>query len=342
MKNLKVKEVSSNTKKEDIPKVCFHNFDLQIEIGKWLGILESDKSYKLPTLLSKYNFSFKIEKMLVPRKKRKEIEFKFRELLYQIGLEESFYYIKIIDIKLDSIHISLEGEKENIDILLQYGIVDWDFKLISKNEKEKRIYRFIKNKMQLELLSYTCNNAEHGNLVEHEIHPELACFKLKQNGKYLSIQIEKPSNKKFDYTNGFRIQQEQELNDYLLSLSFPIQIEQVYRKICEILNFSIEEYPTINIVNSMYGKGETDLISIKKGILQQFMETQNGRKISIDGKGNWTYTSETVSASSDGFYSFHTRENNPDKLNKVLLPSDDFHLIEEEVKKFKIFVKSIF
>lgn len=91
-----------------------------------------------------------------------------------------------------------------------------------------------------------------------------------------------------DYT--FRMKNEEQLQQYLLGLSFPLKIDEVYKKIVEISIDSINEYPNFNlkVERKLDEKKQktTGRISLNYGQLKIFTMTIEGKTISIDSDGN--------------------------------------------------------
>lgn len=111
-------------------------------------------------------------------------------------------------------------------------------------------------------------------------------FVLKITKKINICSIDKDEygiDKKYELNN------EDKLINYLVSLKFPILIDEVYKKICEIsLGNDVSEYDFIHIYALKEGK-QTDFIEISRGEWQRFGRTQNGKTIVIHQNGYWSY-----------------------------------------------------
>ena len=97
--------------------------------------------------------------------------------------------------------------------------------------------------------------------------------------------------------SSYELDNENLLMNYLSSLNFPVNIIEVYKKICEISLGNIDEYRNFSltitkIINSTGEEKVTDTINLTNGKLEQFKITREGKSISIDKFGVWNY--ETV------------------------------------------------
>lgn len=94
----------------------------------------------------------------------------------------------------------------------------------------------------------------------------------------------------FEYSTR-RLENEKELQRYLMNLTFPISIEKVYKDICEISLGDVSKYSRIvlqccdNKKNGMV----SDLIVLENGNLEKFGMTKNDKTMFIDKYGNFSY-----------------------------------------------------
>lgn len=91
-----------------------------------------------------------------------------------------------------------------------------------------------------------------------------------------------------------RLDNEEELEKYLTSLTFPVQIDEVYKKICEITLLNPSEYGSFCLeVSKLENSGtkiiSTDVVLLKDGNLEKFGMTVNNKTVFLDNKGNWSY-----------------------------------------------------
>ena len=88
-----------------------------------------------------------------------------------------------------------------------------------------------------------------------------------------------------------------EINDlerYLVSLDFPIVIDDVYKNVCNILSLEQSIMEMFNlVVTKNINKRQPDMVMdeilIEKGVLERITKTSDGRSITLDRDGNWSY-----------------------------------------------------
>ena len=85
-----------------------------------------------------------------------------------------------------------------------------------------------------------------------------------------------------------------DLEEYLVSLEFPINIEDVYNKICDLLSLeqSLMKMFSLSVTKNV-GKKKVDLvldnILIQNGNLTKFIKTSGDKRITVDMNGNYYY-----------------------------------------------------
>lgn len=158
------------------------------------------------------------------------------------------------------------------------------------------------------------------------------------------------------YGAGFstrKLDNEKELMKYLVGLTFPISIVDVYKKICEISLGDVSKYSRIVIrcCNVKDNVKETDLIVLEDGNFGEFGITKNDKTIFIDKYGNYTYrmsdltTDVEISISSDDRTKceISTKDGNcmDEYIDSLLVVTDinDARYEKEETKKL---VRTIF
>ena len=201
----------------------------------------------------------------------------------------------------------------------------------------------------MELQSYTIKNSENGNSCYRYLSPYKAYFTL-ENGEYcFLIEIDRPKSIKVDVFSNyvFRLKNEEQLQQYLLGLTFPLKIDEVYNKICEISTNCVEEYPNFEIrverkIDKKNNK-KTDLISLKHGRFNQFIITKNGITISIDNNGNWSYDSQKfiISQNNNGNINYSLNSTSSDELFNVATPFEHYNEVSQEVEKVRKLTKDI-
>lgn len=146
---------------------------------------------------------------------------------------------------------------------------------------------------------------------------------------------------------------EKELEEYLVSLDFPIKIDEVYKRICEIIGKDIDKYNIFKIevsenkiTNNGFKKYNTiDIIKIDNGVIVEFGMTINNKTVFIDSDNNWSYKIMkddgrviSITKSNDNFN--YQVSNNKD-MDFEMLFSQYFEEAKNEVDNVKTRVRSI-
>lgn len=85
-----------------------------------------------------------------------------------------------------------------------------------------------------------------------------------------------------------KIENELELQKYLMGLIFPISIDKVYKKICEISLGDVGKYSRV-VLSVFKNDINTDLIDLSNGNLERFGMTKNNKTVFLDNKDNFLY-----------------------------------------------------
>ena len=103
------------------------------------------------------------------------------------------------------------------------------------------------------------------------------------------LKVDKPYDLQNPKEHYYRLNNEEELVNYLSKLEFPIEIEEVYKKICEIsLGENISEYPFIHICVTKEGMA-TDTLDIDEGEWHTFRKTKGDKTVVLYQNGTWEY-----------------------------------------------------
>ena len=213
-------------------------------------------------------------------------------------------------------------------------------------QNEKKFYTYQRpyektDKPQLYLRQINIRNASNNNTLERTfIYYD--GFYLKNNQYYLSINVKIPdSMKKSNLDNDiFRLKNEDELQQYLLGLTFPLDIREVYKKLCDISLNSIKEYPLIELeirkqVDEINFK-TTDKIILKHGTLCNITITKEKNTYIIDSDENWTYSSPELVISREGGFINYSRDSIPyDEISNITSPAEQFREINEDIEQVK-------
>ena len=343
----------------EIPKVIFEDLELQVTIGQWLGILSSRQGFGTEGITFYTHLSAEelMKKTNISAKDLDNISKKFGELFKMAGVDNSETCVLSQYDKEKftfNCHFNNAGDSANISMRWGDPIENMPELKIDYHNNSKTYYfnESYENKpMKLSLEHYTLTNPENGNEVYRYLSKYRSSITLRNEDYQLTIENEKPINIEFDIFNDrdyvYKLRNEEELKQYLLGLSFPITIDEVYKKICELSLENVSEYPMLSIkveknINST--SLTTDLIYMNNGQLTKFVITRNGRTISLDNKDNWSFkTSEvTVSQNNEGIVNYSLHSIPKDMLDGVIKPSDLMKTVNQEVENVKTLSKTLF
>lgn len=324
LKKEKLKDYTSN--------IIFANYELQVEIGEWIGIFPEYRKHCL---------SFR---------QKDEISKKVEQLLRKLGFGN--FELCIIDnnknvICKDMLSFTCCFNNDdrnvlNIELNRPVNLYEEAFKvtIYYKNIIKTYICSDIDELIKLDLESFTIENEQNNNLYTRTFSKKSIYINLENNSYSLIIVIQtNDSNNKISV-----LKNEEELEEYLLGLSFPVKIDELYKKINNISLDDISKYPNIliRVENKEFDK-VTDFINLENGLMDAFAMTRDGKTFSIDNKNNWSYesTSLAIKKNVKGEINYSLRVNSFDDMLQVGLPYEQFNLIEQEVEKTKGLVKSL-
>lgn len=354
-KRKKEKESLDISKKENellnIPKVVFEDTELQITVGQWLDILPSRQGFGNSgvTFYMHLGAEELMKKLNISPKEMKEIETEFGFLLKLVGIEETeVCTLNQFDRDNFSFHCHFNSGSD-ATISLRWGsFMDSPPKFIINYQNESKIYSYWKDstkKIELTLESYSTKNEKNGTSCFRYLSPYTAYFTIQNKEYTFSVEIGNPTPSKTYSNKAFKLKNEEELREYLLDLSFPFEINEVYKKICEISIDSVHKYPRFKLEVEKKldekNKKTTDKLSLAYGQLERFIIVRNGKTISIDSNGNWSYDSEKLTLSQkEGEINYHFTI--PSKeLSTIASPLEQYSAVCEEINKIKILTKNI-
>jgi len=223
--------------------------------------------------------------------------------------------------------------------------------LIVTNHDESRCYKIINkdNKnIKLELL-YHKKRINDKITLFHRIENNSSIFVI-DNGDYeLTLEI---------YTDAKISKDEfKDLEIYLSSLIFPIEIDKVYSDICNILSLDQDIMEMLNlVVTKNIGSKKPDIVMdeilIENGVLEKITKTTDNISVTLDKNSNWSYskiddsrifTVKYQEESSDKYrYVYHDNSKNKDGY----FSKEDISLIKDsaiiEIDNMKKLVKQKF
>ena len=340
----------------DVPKVVIEDLELKVTIGQWLGLLYSQKGFGKSGFMLYTHLSAEelMKKVNIPDEKMQEIVTKFGFLLKLAGIENAeTCTLDQFDKDNYSFNCHFSNSDDDAKITLRWAeIIDLGMEITINYQNESKTYDYYwleseEKQTRLELQRYTIKNPENENSCYRYLSPHNVYFLL-SNGEYsFSLEIERPKNIEFDVSsnNKFRLENEEQLQQYLLGLTFPLEINEVFKKVCEISTNSIEEYPIfkIEVKRKSDEKNDktTDIVFLNHGQLKKFAITKGGKTISINNDGSWSYDSEKliVSQSDKGNINYSLNSLPSDELLNVSNPFEQYSEVSQEVEQVRKLTK---
>lgn len=203
-----------------------------------------------------------------------------------------------------------------------YGYMHFGEHIVLTNGEDMVNYGFDNaNKKDFQLLNYTLNNKDNGNTLTR-IYKECGFHIILKNENY-SLTIELESRSKLNLLEDLEdLEAERDFEDYLLGLTFPIAIEDIYQKFDALYLIIKELYSKLSIKVEKKAEDSfvvTDVIHLKYGEVIDFAVTRDGKTIMLNN-GGWSYRTDNVCVyqKENGLYDIHLQ--NVD-LNKFYIPS---------------------
>ena len=264
---------------------------------------------------------------------KKEIVRVLNELLMKIGIDtnkicilDSYdYYTKTINCYL------LHGNTK-FELSIYDGRISIDF---NNGSREYRYYNDRNKGTELALINQTFTIGD--KVYREEFHDYNRNIDLRYEDYTLSIEISIPS-----YTKGYDDNSRENayeinstaLRNYLLSLTYPIDVKETYKNINEILNDSIKNYSDfkISVYKRVINKDVLiDGIYLTNGDIKSY--TRSGKTISFGENDNWTYDNENLYISQkDGIVDFSIKSVSPEILSKCNPPFVIYTAVCKEIQ----------
>ncbi len=340
----------------DVPKVIFKNIILEVTIGQWLGIFSSlvgrgNSEFKIYTHLA----AEELMEFLSPSSKDLDIvALKFGALLKSIGVDSSETCV-LGDFDKDKFTFKchFDNSGEDVSMKASWGDgIDFGPELTIESEKESKTYDYISEYKErpasLHLQHSTIKNPDNDSSCYRFMSPYSLSLSLSNGSHNLELNISRPNYNVDDprRDEDFVLKNEDELRQYLLGLSFPINIGEVYKDICRISIDSVRSFPKFKlIVKEKTDKDKekiTDMVSLSYGNLEKFVMTKDGRTIGLDGDDNWSYGLGNLSLSQqDGAVSYSLSAVPQKEFLAVASPFEQLDKANKEVNQTKVYVKTI-
>lgn len=315
--------ISPTNKEENIPKVEFKDGEVLELVGNWICQNSDEKRYK------------------------NDIEKQFGYLLKLTGIDSTETCI-INHVRSYLFNCYLKGAKDEARIKLFNGDNEdcAEFEINYNDMVQKRFFYHPAHNNGEVLFKpniYTIKNQNNENTLIRNFDVYRSSFAI-SNGEYnFSLVVadkfgnKKSHNEARNYVSV--VPNEQAVMDYLLDLSFPCTIEEVYKKINRLSLKDIKSFPHVVLKIEKKGK-KTDAIELVDGAWAEFTRTNNGETVSLDNKGVFTYRDRLV-ALEEGMLTIHTpvKQISEDML---ISPIKELQKIEKEVQKVKRIAKNTF
>ncbi len=333
-----VSVISAHQEIKDVPKVIFKNEQLQFLVGQWLGISSSQEKVNITEIVKKFGFLLKLV----------GIDSNEICVLDQLDEHNFSFYCRFIHHN-NTAKISLEWGN-----FLDFG-PEFTIDYLNESKTYEYFAQYEEKPIIFYLQHYTIKNSENKNSCYRYLSPYSVYFEL-TNGEYIfCIDIKRQKNDKSDKLSDndtFKLDHENELQRYLLGLTFPLDINKVYKKICEISTSKVEEYPSFEIKvqkkpdlnNDIEDDMKTtDKLSLSYGQLKELVVTKGNKKIAIDRDGNWSYNSPKLFISQDnkGSINYTLNSINNEKLLSEFNPYKHYCEVIQEVEQVSKLAKTM-
>ena len=336
--------------------IVFNDVNLEVTVGQWLGLLSNTKvnnegSIQIYTHLSAEELRNKTN---ISNEKFNEINRTFRELLTKVGIDSN--EICILD-KFDkenfSFNCHLKNENKDAKISLRWGdFIDFLPEFVIELDNRKKVYEYSEpyedRDYKFQLQCEDDKNVENENSYHRFYSPYSVPITITNDNYKFELNVANEEDLNVDLISRyvFELNNEEKLKEYLLGLSLPIKIDEVYKKICEISLDSIEKYPAFSIkVTQKIDKENskvTDKIVLKYGKLEEFKITRNGKTIYIDKNNCWRYDNNKIYASENenGDINFEAKGMSKEEILKLNI-DEQIKLIDDDIEQVKKLSKTL-
>lgn len=273
----------------DNPIVIFDNDNVEKMISYWLEIDGDYTNTYLEIILGKLGFGFDDKVYVYGYTKNCDLLFRVNDYEeYRINMS-SKDNIPVVSFIKD------EVSDEYLCIVDKYGRFEVELKLLGYKDNEFMVE-------EKEEIKEDVSKVNDVQVIEDEEEKHLDPFEEMSSSRgYLNYRvvnglyvIELNFSK---YELYYGILNRQKVFEYLSTLSFPVSIFDVYKKICEIAQITdINKFSLFDLrilkwtLNEELGGDYeiTDLITLSDGELIELMVTRNGKQIYSNQEGNWS------------------------------------------------------
>lgn len=221
----------------------------------------------------------------------------FREVLLDIGFSESdIIYIYDKSNSVLEYYYSVNSDKVNKDnyLKLSYGaFLDRGSTIILYNGEDYKDYEFIDCNFDTDKKSFMLAIDEknidiNGKCYVRNYYSNMACFEIK-NDEYKFV-FDFGNLSSIDDTDVLTVNNEDKLCEYLCSLSFPIDVIDVYKNIINICDMDFSKY-TFFEIKCIPDKNlsKEDVLELRNGEFSKLKTTRNGKRICLNCYDVWEY-----------------------------------------------------
>ena len=271
IKKLTKKEIKVNSQLLNVPKIIFESDILQVIVGTWLGVLPDAyvKKYQKFIMLTPKNV---IDLGLLDDNYKQKINNAFGLFLKLIGVDENeictLYYDETSKFTFECNFVKSNG-KALISLKHGHGFDYYSEFIISYNNIESHFdYKGDINPDNIVLTCYYITNPNNGN-VYYRLFSSSKCYYSVYNERFrFSIEVSSPIHVVDNSNYKFALPDEDKVQQFLSDLSFNEDVNEIFNKICENCNLSLETlkiYPRISL------KLEESLISTKEIVLNEIV-----------------------------------------------------------------------
>ena len=334
----------------ELPTVTFSTQELMARVGFWSGVIYENqvKDYSDKRLYANMDHPNPLIRIWFPPFEVRAIKLEFQYVLLCAGIDkDEECYLSDLDQKNFTFNCHLKKANKDVKISMRWETID-DLAQITLEDDEKIAsfdHLFYRNEKVSEVIpgDYTlkkgdksCFRFMSGRYAEYTLSDK--------DGHSLKIHVERPdwiTEPIYDYQ--YHLDHEKELEEYLLGLSFPIDISEVYKKLISISLGKASDYPGINLEVKKGKDTLTDKILLSYGNLVDFMITRDGKRVHIDKDGNWSFDTDSISVnqSTDGSVGYSIHADSYDTLLESL-SNNHFVTAKEEVEGIKEYSKTLF
>lgn len=342
-KNIFSNIVGSNKNIVEVPGIIIDNYELIAILGYWMGLISYDDYEKMRF----YKNDAYLKKILINKYDLKIILSSFRNLLSYTEIPSNdICSISQYNRNKQSFNCHLVNSNEDICFIFSFGSFDVMPSLTVKNQNVKYIYEFYKATNEraafLKKYYFYVYNIVNDNISFSQSYfsNSFSCKRI-QGSYQLSINISNPDSNSCDLLSDYiySIKEEEEFKKYLMGLTYPFDVKEIYKYICDrCLQCSFAGpvgFPKIDIevqkVFDSFNSILLDKILVSYGNLKQYTRTTNNKTITVDGDDNWSYSSPTIIVKPTPYISENRVESIVNELNGI----------QKDVMEVRSFIKSL-